>query len=161
VFPALSSRDNLVVPHVRALARHGLRRSAVELSEFEWIAGRLRVNPPRPNIAIATLSGGNAQKVVVGRWLARCANAVLLMLDEPTQGIDVGARADLYRLLREFVRESGRAVLFASSDVEEVVALADKYLVLHRGRPVAQGMVDDNEAELVAYAHGATGHAHV
>ena len=147
-----------MVPHVASLASRGFRRIVGELAEFSWIAERLRINPARPGIPISTLSGGNAQKVVVGRWLARCADAVLLLLDEPTQGIDIGARADLYRLLREFVRDSGRAVLFASSDVEEVIALADRYLVLHRSRVVAQGAVNDNEAELIAFAHG--GHAH-
>ena len=74
------------------------------------------------------LSGGNKQKVVFGKWLT--AGCRLLILDEPTMGIDVGARGDIYRLIRDFVAREGRAVLFVSSDVEEILEVSDRILVM-------------------------------
>ncbi len=76
------------------------------------------------------LSGGNKQKVVFGKWLT--AGCRLLILDEPTMGIDVGARGDIYRLIREFVAQEGRGVLFVSSDVEEILEVSDRILVMAR-----------------------------
>ncbi len=82
------------------------------------------------------LSGGNKQKVVFGKWLsARCR---LLILDEPTMGIDVGARGDIYGLIRSFVKEKDRAVVFISSDVDEILEIADRILVMVGGEVVAE-----------------------
>jgi ribose transport system ATP-binding protein len=82
------------------------------------------------------LSGGNKQKVVLGKWLtARCR---LLILDEPTMGIDVGARGDIYGLIRAFVAREGRAVIFVSSDVEEILEISDRILVMARREIVAE-----------------------
>jgi ribose transport system ATP-binding protein len=82
------------------------------------------------------LSGGNKQKVVFGKWLsARCR---LLILDEPTMGIDVGARGDIYQLIRAFVAEEGRTVIFISSDVEEILEVSDRILVMARREIVAE-----------------------
>lgn len=82
------------------------------------------------------LSGGNKQKVVFGKWLT--AGCKLLILDEPTVGIDIGARGDIYGLIREFVGEENRSVIFISSDLDEVLELVDRILVMSRGRLVAE-----------------------
>lgn len=82
------------------------------------------------------LSGGNKQKVVFGKWLT--AGCRLLILDEPTMGIDVGARGDIYRLIREFVAREGRGVLFVSSDVEEILEVSDRILVMARRELVGE-----------------------
>jgi ABC-type sugar transport system ATPase subunit len=82
------------------------------------------------------LSGGNKQKVVFAKWLtAKCR---LLILDEPTMGIDVGARGDIYGLIRKFVEEDDRAVVFISSDVEEILEISDRILVMDAGEVVAE-----------------------
>jgi ribose transport system ATP-binding protein len=81
------------------------------------------------------LSGGNKQKVVFGKWL--CAGCKLLILDEPTIGIDVGARSEIYNLIREFVSEEGKAVVFISSDIEEILQVPDRILVMAGGKLVA------------------------
>jgi ribose transport system ATP-binding protein len=81
-------------------------------------------------LAVQFLSGGNQQKVVIGKWLA-CAPKVLL-LDEPTRGVDVGAKQEIYRLMHEMA-VAGATILFASSDLEEVLSMSDRILVMHEG----------------------------
>ncbi len=157
MFATLNALENLLMPHFQTIARRGVRNRKRERAVYDHLSARLNIRPNDPRREAQTFSGGNAQKIAVGRWLANHAATAVLLLDEPTQGIDVGARADLYRLLRDYVITGERAVIFATSDPEEVVALADRYVVLHRGRVVGQGVVDANEAELIALAHGGHG----
>ncbi len=82
------------------------------------------------------LSGGNKQKVVFGKWLT--AGCRVLILDEPTMGIDVGARGDIYQLIRRFVSREGRAAIFISSDVDEILEVSDRVLVMARREFVAE-----------------------
>jgi ribose transport system ATP-binding protein len=125
----MSVRENLSLPSLRRrgfwLDRAWERQLAVRtIDEFA-------VSTPSPEQRVRNLSGGNQQKVVLGRWLA-CSPAVLL-LDEPTRGIDVPSRQEIYARLRTLAAE-GVAVLFASSEMEEVLSLADRVLVMREGR---------------------------
>jgi ribose transport system ATP-binding protein len=90
---------------------------------------------------VSSLSGGNQQKIVIGKWLQR--DPRLIILDEPTRGIDVGARASIYEVVAELAR-NGNAVIVVSSDLEEVLGLAHRVMVLARGRN--QGILDASEA---------------
>jgi len=130
----LTVRDNiaLAVQASRGLRRIP-RRSRDELVE-RWI-GVLDVRPPDPDALLRNLSGGNQQKVLLARWLA--TGPRLLILDEPTRGIDVGAKAQIQALVAELAAE-GMAVVFISAELEEVVRLADRVLVLRDRRPVAE-----------------------
>jgi ribose transport system ATP-binding protein len=92
----------------------------------------------------SSLSGGNQQKVILARWLRR--NPKLLLLDEPTQGVDVGARADVYRSIREAV-DSGMAAILVSSDFKELAATADRVLILRNGRIRAEVGRNDLDAD--------------
>jgi ribose transport system ATP-binding protein len=85
--------------------------------------------------AVQTLSGGNQQKVVLAKWLA--ARSHVLILDEPTRGIDVGAKAEIYAIIRQLADE-GLGILFISSELPEILGLSDRILVMRRGRMVAQ-----------------------
>jgi rhamnose transport system ATP-binding protein len=96
----------------------------------EWIQ-RLHIKTPGPDASCRNLSGGNQQKVVLGKWLA--TGPKVLIIDEPTRGIDVGAKAEVYSALAELVRE-GMAVLMISSELPEVLGMADRVLVMHEGR---------------------------
>ena len=96
---------------------------------------RMDVRPPDPDRPIQTLSGGNQQKAILGRWL--CRDPRVLILDEPTQGIDVGTKAQIYRLIMDLACE-GRAVLLISSELFELVNLADRILIVRHGRIVDQ-----------------------
>jgi ABC-type sugar transport system ATPase subunit len=91
----------------------------------------LSIKAPGLGAEVATLSGGNQQKVVIGKWLDLAPR--VLLLDEPTRGVDVGAKAEIYRLVEDLVSR-GHAVLLASSDLPEVIRLADRVLVLREGK---------------------------
>ena len=105
---------------------------------------RLRIKVRDPQAPVSSLSGGNQQKVVLGRWME--VDPVVLLLDDPTRGVDVGAKREIYLLIRSLAEE-GRVVLFRSTELPELVGLADRILVFYRGRMVldlAGGSVDDH-----------------
>ncbi len=127
--------QNVALGSLRGLSRFGLiRRSAERKLALTW-AARLRLKYDRIRNAVSTLSGGNQQKVVLGKWLAR--RPILLIIDEPTRGIDVGTKAEVHRILDELVAD-GMAVLMISSELPEVLGMADRVLVLHEGRLTAE-----------------------
>ena len=125
-----SVRHNLSLPNLDALSvlRFVVHRRESELAE--GLAQRLRVRAAGLSQAVGLLSGGNQQKVVVGKWLARRPR--VLIFDEPTRGVDVGAKAEIYGLLDQLAGQ-GVAVLMISSDLEEILAMSDRVLVLHQG----------------------------
>ena len=98
------------------------------------VVGRLGIVPADPDRSVRTLSGGNQQKVLMGRAFA--AGARVLILDQPTAGVDVGAKVELYERIRTVTAE-GVAVIVISDDLDELLLLAHRILVLHDGRPVA------------------------
>jgi ABC-type sugar transport system ATPase subunit len=136
LFPQMTVMDNLIATRLDVSARLGvlswpaLRRLGAEL------AGRVGVDRQRLKSQSVTLSGGNQQKLLFGRALASAEAGVLLM-NEPTRGIDVGARAEIYRIMRELCGR-GAALIMTSSDLEEVVGVADVVITLYRGRVVAR-----------------------
>ena len=122
--------DNL---NLAALARRPLlswRDRAVERRQATALCASLDVRPPQPEVEVRRLSGGNQQKVVLGKLLALAPR--ILLLDEPTRGVDVGARAEIHRRLR-LLASSGAAILLSSAETEEILALADRVVVLRRG----------------------------
>jgi rhamnose transport system ATP-binding protein len=126
---------NVVLGNERSLARFGILSAGREGNLVERMIGSLRIKTASPTISVGTLSGGNQQKVVLGRWLARSTK--LMLIDEPTIGIDVGARAEFYRLLDEYAAAGG-ACLIVSSDLTEVLGLADRVFVMRNGASVAE-----------------------
>ncbi|MCC5987115.1 MAG: sugar ABC transporter ATP-binding protein [Pararhodobacter sp.] len=149
LFPDLSALENLLMPHFGGYA--GGKKRQLEL--FHQIADRLQLQPRLPHQAGERFSGGNAQKLMMGRWLFPDLGIKVLLLDEPTQGVDVGAREDLYFLLRDFTA-SGGAILFSSSDPEEVVALSHRAIIVAKGRQAAMLEGDEiTEEHLVDMAH--------
>lgn len=128
-------QSNILLSSIRSFCKvlgmdTGKERAAAE----EW-AGRLHVKAPDVEVKLEALSGGNQQKVILARWML--TNPRILLLDEPTKGIDVGAKAEIYRLLEEFCRK-GLSVIFISSEMPEVMNIADRVVVLHEGAVAAE-----------------------
>ena len=146
------------VLHNMALAagrtRFFIRRSREEQAAQQWI-GALRIKVAGLSQPVVHLSGGTQQKVVLARWLF--AGARVFLLDEPTRGIDVGAKAEIYDMIRTLARE-GAAILMASSELEELTGLADRIVVMHRGS--IAGELDRAEATEERIMHLATGGVH-
>lgn len=156
IFDKMSTMDNMLLPHVSRLSRWLTRRKRTERAIFHDTARDLHLHPNDPNTLAWALSGGNQQKLAVGRWLAALDHIDVLLMDEPTQGIDVGARRDLYDLVRRLAHEDGKSILFTSSDPEETLSLADRVLVLRRGRIVAELEPEGlSEQRILSIAHGA------
>jgi len=124
---------------------------AWQRQEAEWVLGTLGVRPADPHALVRNLSGGNQQKVLLGKWL--CARPKLLVLHEPTQGVDVGARVDIEDALVEAAR-SGCAVIVASMDVSELAGICDRILVTRRGAIAKELSGAQTSEEIVAAVYG-------
>jgi ribose transport system ATP-binding protein len=127
---------NITVSSMGRFARFGMLDSRSERSRALALTESLDVRPAGVDRLVRLLSGGNQQKVVLARWLMR--ECKVLLLDEPTRGVDVGARTEIYALVRSLA-DSGVAVVVVSSEVEEVLGLADRVLVVREGRVVYEG----------------------
>lgn len=134
-------RENMTLPSLARFSAAGLIRSAPEREAAMAQAKSLGVKAPTVEVAAANLSGGNQQKVVLGKWLMR--DLRLLILDEPTRGVDVGAKAEIYALIRELA-DRNVAVLMISSDMEEVLGVSTRIAVMHEGS--LAGFLDRDEA---------------
>ncbi|MFB7454736.1 sugar ABC transporter ATP-binding protein [Streptomyces sp. NPDC056194] len=124
-------RDNTSLVSLERLRRRRFVRLREEKDLAQRYADRLRVRAPSIESEVRTLSGGNQQKVVLARWLARRPD--LLILDEPTRGVDIGAKAEIYQIIADLARD-GVAVLVISSELPEVLGLADRVVVMQNGR---------------------------
>jgi ribose transport system ATP-binding protein len=131
----LSVRENIGLPNLGLLQRWGFVRSRQEAAHVQEKIQQLDIRTYGPDQLALNLSGGNQQKVVLGKWLVSAPK--LIILDEPTRGIDVGAKAEIYRLMRQLA-ETGAAVLMISSELPEILGMADRILVMHEGRLVAE-----------------------
>ncbi len=126
----MSVRHNITLPGLSGYTRLGLINRRAETLESKRQIEALRIKAPSGETVAANLSGGNQQKVVLAKWLA--LKPKVLIVDEPTRGIDVGAKAEIYRLLRELA-DRGVAVIVVSSDMEEVLGISDRIVVMREG----------------------------
>ncbi len=131
----LSIGHNVTLPHLKTISRGFVLQQRKELNETTRLLQDLDVRPPQPKVRVDSLSGGNQQKVLFSKWLFR--HPRLLIADEPTHGVDVGAKLAIYQLITSLARE-GMAVLLISSELEEVLGLAHRVLVLRQGRIIAE-----------------------
>jgi ribose transport system ATP-binding protein len=145
-------KDNVSLPSLDRVSRAGLVVPSAEESLAQEMCGRLNVRTPSIRQLVALLSGGNQQKVVLAKWLARTPR--VLILDEPTRGIDVGAKSEIYALMDQLAQQ-GLALLMISSDLEEILGMSDRVLVMHEGR-LAGELPRDGLSE-AAVMHLATG----
>ncbi len=131
----MSISQNMTLPVLKRLAPHGWLHAAVERQVALQYAEKLRIVLRSVNQPVRELSGGNQQKVVISKWLL--VEPKIMVLDEPTRGIDIGAKAEVHRLMGELASQ-GMAILMISSELPEVLAMSDRVLVMREGRLVAQ-----------------------
>jgi len=127
----LSVQHNYGLPNLSRFSRFGLIRDRRERTSFQRLVDQLRIRVTGPRQQTNTLSGGNQQKVVLAKWLER--NAELIIFDEPTRGIDVGAKYEIYQLIHKLA-DQGKAIVMISSELPEVLGMAERILVMHEGR---------------------------
>ena len=136
IFRGLSVEENVLAGSLAQVSRGGFVRAATAMGVVRDVVGRLGVKCSGPHQDVMQLSGGNQQKVVFGRWLARIAASgkpPVLLLDNPTEGVDVGSKAELYALIRNLARE-GAAVLIASAEFAELITLCDRVYCISEDR---------------------------
>jgi methyl-galactoside transport system ATP-binding protein len=142
IFPLLSVHFNAVVANLgRYVRATGLLDQKKAAGDTDWVLKSLSVKTPSPKTPIGSLSGGNQQKVILGRWLL--TRPEILMLDEPTRGIDVGAKYEIYQLMINLAKE-GKGIIMVSSEMPELLGVTDRILVMSNGR--VAGILDTREA---------------
>jgi len=150
IVPALSVRDNLLLAALPLFTRLGVLDGRRQRAVVDEMIRRLDIKTPRATTPIRNLSGGNQQKVLLARWLVR--NPKVLMLDEPTRGIDVGAKAEIQKLIDELAREQGMSILMISSELEEVIEGSDRVAVMKEGRKLGELAHDEASEDRVLAA---------
>jgi len=149
----LNARENMTLPRMGSLLnRLGSISVKKERAETGRLVGEFDVKPPRPEQTFSLFSGGNQQKIVMAKWLRN--KPKVLLLEEPTQGVDIGAKAAIYEAVEDAAR-TGTAVLVCSSDAKELLRLCDRVLVLRSGRVAAELSGDElTEHRLVLEGYG-------
>ena len=145
-----SIADNILLGMIGATARHGVRRHRLERTIAQRWVTQLAISTPSTQTPVGSLSGGGQQKVLIARWLA--ADSKMLVLDEPTRGVDVATKAAIYRILAEQAQR-GAGVLVVSSDLEEIVTVASRVLVIRDGHIVAD-LQSPKDTTVAAFALG-------
>lgn len=145
--------ENMALPSLKRRASGPWLRLREERAAMRDLAEKVQVRMAGLDQQVSQLSGGNQQKIVVAKWLANRSR--ILLFSEPTRGVDVGARAEIYRLINEQVADGASVILF-SSDLQEVIGMCDRVLVMRKGRVVAEVGRGASEEKLLALAMGST-----
>jgi ABC-type sugar transport system ATPase subunit len=145
----MSVVQNITLASLDRVSRHAWLRPRLERASGGRLSRELAVRAPSLAVDVDTLSGGNQQKVVLAKWLM--TEPDILLLDEPTRGIDVGAKAEVYRLMNQWTR-AGKGILLITSELPELLAMSDRFLVMHRGRITARLSRDEATQEAITAA---------
>jgi len=140
IFPEMGITFNSTIAHMRSYVKWGLLSTRKMASDTKWVIDSMNVKTPTQKTHIKYLSGGNQQKVIIGRWLLTKPN--ILLLDEPTRGIDVGAKFEIYQLILNLANE-GKGVIMVSSEMPELIGICDRILVMSNGK--VAGILDMNQ----------------
>ncbi len=148
----MGGRENTSLPHLRLFSEISVMNRTKEMAVFEKYRSALAIKTTGPDQAVSQLSGGNQQKVVLAKWL--CADPKLIILDEPTRGIDVGSKSAIHELIAELA-EQGLAVIVISSEMPEVLGVSHRILTMAEGRVVGEfrgeGMTEENLIDAVSH----------
>lgn len=158
IIPDMSIRDNIVLSSLKRLSKNGVVRNKERDKVVKRYIDRLKIKTPSEEKRIRLLSGGNQQKVILARWLA--TEPDLIILDEPTRGIDVGAKQEIEKLVREFVKQ-GISIIYISSEISELVRNCDRVVVLSdgctTGELVGDEISEDNILAMIAAGSASKG----
>ncbi|WP_127497588.1 sugar ABC transporter ATP-binding protein [Paenibacillus glycanilyticus] len=147
-----SVRDNMVLPSLSSFTTRGLLSSKKETTFVEALIKRLQIKTHTADTAVGNLSGGNQQKVVIAKWVG--IGPRLLILDEPTRGVDVGAKREIYQLMNELTAH-GVAIIMVSSELPEVLGMSDRIVVVHEGRIAGElGKEEATQENIMTLATG-------
>ncbi len=148
----LTVRENLAIPNLKKLSKSAVIVKQKEKQWTEEMIQKLRIKTSGPEQEVKSLSGGNQQKVVFGKWLG--IEPKLLILDEPTRGVDVGAKKEIYSIMNELT-EKGFSIIMVSSELPEILGMSDRVMVIHEGKLTA--ILDKKEASQEKIMEAATG----
>ena len=153
LFMQLSVGINITIANLKQATRRWLLRRSLERRMIGRFVDKLNIKTPNPMVPVETLSGGNQQKVILAKWLL--TRPEILLLDDPTRGIDVGAKAEIYEMMNRFA-EQGMGIIMVSSELPEVLAMSDRILVLSQGRITGEFTRNEaTEQRIMAAATGA------
>ncbi len=141
IFGGMSITFNATIANISSYVKHGFLSNKTMGSDTKWVIDTMSVKTPSQKTTIRSLSGGNQQKVIIGRWLLTKPD--ILLLDEPTRGIDVGAKYEIYQLIIDLANE-GKGVIMVSSEMPELLGICDRIAVVSKGH--LAGILDRNEA---------------
>lgn len=151
----ISIKNNINMPIYKKNSTLSVINKKKEWSIAEKYEENMAIKTPSLNQLVKNLSGGNQQKVILGRWLA--ADSELIIFDEPTRGIDVGAKYEIYKLMNDLVENQGKAVLMISSEMEELMGMSDRIIVLSEGNMTGELNKDEFSQEtIMAHASAAS-----
>ncbi|MDQ0160499.1 sugar ABC transporter ATP-binding protein [Alkalibacillus salilacus] len=146
---SMSVKENLSLPNLKGVSHQTVLSEKSEKELVDDLVKRLNVKMAGQNQEVRMLSGGNQQKVVIGKWLG--INPKILILDEPTRGVDVGAKKEIYHIMNELTKQ-GVSIVMISSELPEVLGMSDRILVIHEGRIGAELKREDATQEKIMYA---------
>lgn len=150
----ISIKNNINMPIYERNSTLSVINSKRELEIAEKYRDNMAIKTPTLNQLVKNLSGGNQQKVILGRWLA--ADSELIIFDEPTRGIDIGAKYEIYKLMNDLVEKEGKSILMISSEMEELMGMSDRIIVLAEGNLTGELQKDEFSQEtIMAYASAA------
>jgi inositol transport system ATP-binding protein len=131
-----SIRENVGLPNLNRYIYRGFLHRRKENAEINAQKKNLNIRTPSIEFSAGNLSGGNQQKVVLAKWLVK--NPAVLILDEPTRGIDVGAKFEIYRLMSDIIKDGGKGIIMISSEMPELLGMCDRIYVMSKGRIVTE-----------------------
>jgi ABC-type sugar transport system ATPase subunit len=155
LFLQLSVRINTTISGLRRLTRFGVINFAKELALVTKFINELRIKTPSPGFLVVNMSGGNQQKVVLARWLS--VGTRIFMMDEPTRGIDVGSKSEIYQIMDNLTKQ-GVGIIMISSELPEVLGMSDRIMVMRNGHIVKElARAEASEEVIMSYAVGSAG----
>lgn len=152
VIPNLANKDNIAISSLEKYQKGIFVSDAMKSKNSEEVGKKVGLTPNDPEFMTASLSGGNAQKVILARWMS--TDAELMIFDEPTKGIDIGAKSEIYNLMEDMV-ESGKSIIMVSSELTEIMGMSDRILVMREGKVVKEVLREEfSEDNILKYAVG-------